>query len=455
MHIAQYLRDFLDSLPASKRYVVGYSGGLDSQVLLHTLHSLNLHLAAVHIHHGLSPRADQWAEFCQAQCAALQVPCTVVRVSVPADGSGLEAAARTARYAALEQHLGADEILLTAHHQDDQAETLLLMLLRGAGVTGLASMPRWRPFARGLLARPLLDIPRAALHAYALQHGLAWVDDESNFDTSLKRNYLRHEILPRLIKSWPTALQTLARAAAHLAEADGLLAELAEMDIEQVRGSRPDTLSITGLQKLSAARRRNVLRHWLRQLALPLPDTSQLQRLEQDMFTTRADASPQVNWSGIETRRYRDDLYAMKPLPSAPEIELPWDLSKSLLLPDGRRLQAVPAIGEGLSLERLQDTHISVRFRRGGERCAPVGRGHSHELKKLFQESGVPPWERDRVPLIFVDDQLAQVVDYWICTAFAAKREEEGWCCRLIARADIASQGEKQDNCPGLFSSSP
>ena len=429
MDITDHLRRFLQSHPPAGRYVVAYSGGLDSHVLLHALSRLGIELAAVHVHHGLSRNADLWAEHCQAQCAALGVPCRVVQVEVARDaGKGIEAAARSTRYAALEQVLGEGEMLLTAHHQDDQAETLLLMLLRGAGVAGLAAMPAVRACGRGRLARPLLGLPRSALHLYAQRHGLSWVDDESNFDTSLDRNYLRHELLPLLRERWPAAPRALARSAAHLAEAGELLAELAAADLVTACGGRPGTLSVSALQPLTPPRRRNLLRHWLRTLDLPLPGTVHLHRIEQEVLLARRDAEPLVGWPGAEVRRYRDDLHAMPPLAPVPDAELEWDMAQPLPLPDGRTLTAtVVAAAPGLSAARCADARVTVRFRAGGERCAPVGRGHTHELKKLFQEARVPPWERERIPLLFVDGVLAQVVGYWICVPYAAEEKEAAW----------------------------
>lgn len=447
MDITDHLRRFIQSQPPAGRYIVAYSGGLDSHVLLHALSRLGVTLAAVHVHHGLSRHADLWAEHCQAQCAALRVPCTVMRVQVPRVGGGLEAAARDARYAALEQVLGTGEMLLTAHHQDDQAETLLLMLLRGAGVAGLSAMPAVRSFGSGLLGRPLLELPRAVLHDYAVVHALSWVDDESNYDTDLDRNYLRHEVLPVLRRRWPVVERTLARTAAHLAEAGELMAGLAAADLATAHGGHAGTLSVAVLNSLAVPRRRNLLRHWLRDLRLPLPDTAHLHRIEQEVLPARLDARPRVDWPGAEVRRYRDDLYAMTPLLPVPDTELPWDLAQPLLLPDGRCLVASPAVGRGLSLKRLAAARVTVRFRAGGERCAPVGRGHSHELKKLFQEAGVPPWERERVPLLFVDDVLAQVVGYWICASHAAAPGEEALSCEVVVAADIASGDENNDNC--------
>ena len=265
MDIVAHLRRTLAALPPARRYYVAFSGGLDSQVLLHALAQLRRELAApvaaVHIHHGLSPNADRWAAQCDAACAALAIPCEVRHVQARhAAGESREAAARAARYAAFAQILDTDDMLLTAHHQDDQAETLLLMLLRGAGVAGLAGMPAWRGLGRGRLARPLLSLSRQTLRDYALRCGLRWIEDESNFDTSLHRNFLRHEVLPRLREAWPAADRTLARSAAHLGEATELLAELAAGDVTALAGGAAGTLAVGGLVTLSPARARNCRR---------------------------------------------------------------------------------------------------------------------------------------------------------------------------------------------------
>jgi tRNA(Ile)-lysidine synthase len=320
--------------------------------------------------------------------------------------------------------------------------------MRGAGIAGLAAMPDVRPFGPGLLGRPLLGLPRAVLHDNAVTHALSWVDDESNFDTGLDRNYLRHEVLPVLRRRWPALERTLARTAAHLAEAEELLAGLAAADLAAAYGSRAGTLSVAALNSLAVPRRRNLLRHWLRGLGLPLPDTAHLHRIEREVLPARPDAGPRVDWPGAEVRRYRDDLYAMAPLVPVSATELSWDLAQPLPLPDGRCLVAAPAVGGGVSVKRLAAARVTVRFRTGGERCAPLGRGHSHELKKLFQEAGVPPWERERVPLLYVDGVLAQVVGYWTCEAFNA-RDGEAALTVSLAAADIASRAENNDNCPG------
>ncbi|HTL14699.1 MAG TPA: tRNA lysidine(34) synthetase TilS, partial [Thermomonas sp.] len=253
--------------------LLGYSGGLDSGVLLHLLAAdpriRASGLRALHVHHGLHPDADAWAAHCRAACEGLRVPLEVVRVRVDRDaGLGPEGAAREARHGAFAAALGEGEVLALAHHRDDQAETLLLRALRGAGVDGLAAMRRERAFARGLLWRPLLDAPRAALLAYARAHGLRWIEDPGNAGTDPDRNFLRHAVFPLLRDRWPHAADALARSAALCAEAADLLAAGDAAALEAVRRGA-DTLDVPGLLALPAPRRARVLRRWVAELGLP------------------------------------------------------------------------------------------------------------------------------------------------------------------------------------------
>jgi len=448
---ASRLRQSLDDLPAAPRYWVALSGGLDSTVLLHALVAAldepARRLAAVHVHHGLHGQAGAWAERCAALCAARGVSCRVLRVDArPAPGQSPEAAARQARYGALAGLVGPEEGLLTAHHQDDQAETLLLQLLRGAGPQGLAAMPAWAPFAAGWLGRPLLDWPRTELRAYAERHALDWIEDPSNSDTGLARNALRHEILPRLRAHWPALARTLARAARHQGDAAAILDERGAADLAGALAA-DGGLSAAALGRLSEPRQRNLLRHWLQHQGLALPDAARLQRILEEVIPARADAEPRVAWRapgghGVEVRRYRDRLYALSGAAPSPGSEpRVWDLAHPLALAaSGRRLVAHAVRGAGLSAAACAAGTITVRFRRGGEQCRPAGRGHRHALKKLFQEWGVAPWERERVPLIYIDDELAQVVGYCLCDPFAAAADERGW--RIALQAHAADHGD-------------
>ncbi|MEO6696774.1 MAG: tRNA lysidine(34) synthetase TilS [Gammaproteobacteria bacterium] len=422
------LQHILSRFPA-KRYWVAYSGGLDSHVLLHVLARLpNKSVHAVHVDHGLQENSAQWVKHCEAICAALQIPLLSLHINIDLEpGGSLEAAARDARYQAIASLMEDGDVLLTAHHQDDQAETVLLQLLRGAGPAGLAGMPACSVFSNGLHVRPLLNFTQAQLRAYAEMQRLVWIEDQSNRDLKFDRNYLRHEITPRLRARWPSYARTLSRSAAHSAEAAELMEALAEIDLHPITQS-VTPLSITALRSLDEARQRNALRTWIKRLDLPVPNTTHLDHILHDVVNAKYDSTPLVHWRGAEIRRYRDLIYAMRPLSThdAKQI-LMWETNISLTLPnDLGHLTATPAKGKGIKAALWQTLTVTVRFRRGGEQCRPVGRKETHELKKLFQESGIPPWQRDRIPLVYLDEQLAAVAGLWVCEPFQASPEEEG-----------------------------
>ena len=414
-------------------YWVAFSGGLDSSVLLYALHAcagrLQAEIGAVHVNHGLQAHAALWEAHCRQVCAALGVRYVSLPVdATPAPGESPEAAARTARYAALANWLPAGHCLLTAQHRDDQAETLLLQLLRGSGVHGLAAMPESSPFGNGLHLRPLLDHPRSDLHAWALATGLAWVEDPSNLDTAFDRNFLRAAVLPVLRQRWPAAASSLARSAGHCAEAADLVGQLAELDLQHVPGPQAGTLSVAGLRSLPVARCRNVLRHWIRARSGSFPPASILAHILHDVLASRHDAEPCVRHARHEIRRYRDTLYLLPqqtaPLPLE---DIPWSLTAPLPLPQaGGVLRATPGTGCGIRKSLLAAHAVQVRWRQGGERCRPAGRRHHHSLKKLFQAQGIPPWERERIPLIYIGDELAVVAGLWVCEPFQAGPADAG-----------------------------
>ena len=427
------------------RLVVAYSGGLDSHVLLHGLCALRAargwRVEAVHIDHGLQPASGDWAGHCRRVCETLAVACAIERIEVRGvREEGLESAARRARYAALARHIGPGDVLLTAHHQDDQAETVLLQLLRGAGLAGLAAMPPIAAFAAGRHARPLLGFTRSALATYARQERLSWIEDTSNRDTRLARNFLRHRLLPLIAERWPTAPRQLARTARHAAEAAALLEELAAADLADCGTNAGEALAIDRLMRYSPARQRNLIRHWLRTRGFRPPTAMHLERILAHAHRPPRTRHAAVGWPGVQVRRYRDALFV---LPAAPapdrRLELPWDPPQPLeIAGTGWRLHAVATTGAGLSQERLRRARVVVGLRRGGERCRLPGRAHRHTLKKLLQDAGVPPWERERLPLIYADDELAAVGDRWICEPFCARTDEPGWVPVLERAADSA-----------------
>lgn len=413
-----------------RRWVVGFSGGVDSSVLLWSAHQYLLNRAghvpalhALHVHHGLSAAADDWQRHCQSFCAELDVPLHTHTVTVTPSGDGVEAAAREARYAAFENVLQADDVLLLGHHRDDQAETLLLALMRGSGVLGLQGMPRQRPLGNATLLRPLLDCSRAELEQLARQAGLRWVEDDSNRELSYSRNFLRHEVLPLLTQQWPQAMASIAHSSDVLRQEAALLAELAEADLValQIPGAAA-ALAIDGLQALSAPRRINVLRYWLAQFDLRLR-TTQLRALLREVLGAAEDAQPVLSLPGYQLRRHRNALHCVAdaPLPQS----LQWSPPQSSDVPGWGRLVVTEGDGEALRRGDYQ-----LRFRDGGERAQPSDRAHSTALKKLFQEYAVPQWERERWPLLFDGEQLAAVPGLFVCAGYQTAPGEPGWHLR-------------------------
>lgn len=445
------LLPLLQNLPATGRYWLAFSGGLDSSVLLQALAQLGAQLPAplsvIHVDHGISANSAAWSAWCRQQCEALGFPLHERRVVVDSRKRGVEAAAREARYTAFAGLLGAGEMLLTAHHQDDQAETLLLQLLRGGGVRGLAAMPAYRPFATGWLARPLLGFSREALQGYAEAQGLTWIEDPSNFDTTLERNFLRQDLLPLLEQRRSGVKAILARSADHFAESAKLLDELAAQDRVAVEVEGAAALSIPLLQGLSTSRQRNLLRYWLRSIGMTVPDSRNLQRILDELLPAAADAEPLVSWPGTELRRYRDRLYAMSPLPSGPEQWplLPWCGEAVTELPAGLgELCLLEVAGNGICAGRLYSGTVTIGWRHGGETLALPGRAGHHALKKLYQEVGLPPWERRRRPLLYIDGQLAQVAGLWTDSRFACGENEQG--IRFEWSPAIEMPSENNDN---------
>ncbi len=425
------LLQILQGFPAANHYHLAFSGGMDSTVLLQLLadvrDSLPGNLHALHIHHGLQMDADAWGLHCRQLCKNLSVPLQQIDLNLlPKSGESLEALAREARYSALAAGMQHGDMLLTAQHQDDQAETLLLQLLRGSGPSGLAAMPRLIPFGQGWLARPLLDFSRAQLEAYARNQRLNWVEDPSNRNLRFDRNYIRHRIMPLLQQRWPSAANTIARSARLSGEQQVLVDERAAQDLVSAQGPWPGTLSISTLRALSAPRMRSLLRHWVREQGGTVPGSRHLQRIEQECLAGRGDAQPQVRWKDNEVRRFRDGLFLLRPLPPHdPDKVIPWPDQSSMQLPANIGELVLEPAETGIAKRKWLAAKVEVRFRQGGERCIPAGSKHHRSVKKLFQEWAIPPWGRARIPLIYLDNQLAVIPGHLICEPFMALPEEE------------------------------
>jgi tRNA(Ile)-lysidine synthase len=443
---------------------VAFSGGADSTALLAALARWpgrrRLRLRAVHIDHGLHPDSAAWSRHAAQVARSLGVPCVVRAARVRrARGESLEAAARTLRYRLLAEVLGPGEALLTAHTQDDQLETVLLQLLRGAGVAGIAAMPEIAPFAAGSLARPLLSRARAELRDWLRGQGLPWVEDPSNADLTLDRNYLRARVLPPLRARWPGAGATVARAARYAAEAQRLLDGLARADV--AAASHGPHLSVPALRALSAERRRNALRYWIAARHLSVPPARRLEEIAGPMLAARLDAQPFVDWQGARVQRAAGLLELVATGGAAGEVpagEVTWRWREVPVCALGAgcgELAIRPATHGPLDTAALPDA-LSVRWRRGGERLRPVRGGPRRALKSLLQEAHVPPAQRARLPLLYAGARLIAVADLWLdesvqATGAGAARARLAWdvlpCTPVVVAPKVpegaASRGGK------------
>jgi tRNA(Ile)-lysidine synthase len=418
-----------------KRVAVGLSGGMDSVALLDVLDELRapreLSISAIHVNHQISPHAGEWESFCRSLCAGRGIALTVQRVKVIPDGSGVEAAARQSRYRAFAS-IDADFVAL-GHHLDDQAETFLLQLLRGAGPKGLAGMPVARhqePAADGkaapaLILRPLLDLRRSRIEAYAKARKLEWVEDESNADSRYDRNFLRNDLLVQLDARFPGYRETLARAARNLADHAMLAEELARIDAQSLdRGA----VSAERLRQLSDARALNLLRQLFSDRGLQMPPRTRLEEALRQCREAGRDAEIQVTFGDAVLRCYRDRVELVENSPDMPaDWQSRWDGHHDLILPDGLGvLRSRAVVGEGIARRHFEIRAATVRGRSGGERMQPGENRPRRALKNLLQEHAIPPWERSRMPLVFFGEQLAWVPGIGVAAEFRAASTEPG-----------------------------
>ncbi|MDO8892397.1 MAG: tRNA lysidine(34) synthetase TilS [Sulfurimicrobium sp.] len=405
---------------------LGLSGGLDSVVLLDLLAqlrpTLQFRLSAIHINHQLSPHAGDWADFCSTLCQSFAVPLDITVVQVPFQpGDSLEAVARTVRHEALARH-SADHIVL-AHHLDDQAETLLLQLLRGCGVDGASAMAE----QGGRLLRPLLKASRAQLEQHARQRGLNWVEDESNLDTRFDRNFMRHSLLPVLAERFPAYRETLLRASRNFSESAQLQEELARHDAAGAIQDRK--LSVQALARLSLPRAKNLLRHFLKLHGIAAPSSTRLEDMLHQLLSARQDAQIRIPLGPVELRRFLGQAWVIHPTLNLPDRSLrrAWQGEKELTLNElGGTLILWPVHGQGISRARLEQAPVTLRLRHGGERLQPDCLRPRRSLKNLFQETGIPPWMRQTLPLLFSGEHMAAGLGIGIDCAYQAHPDEPG-----------------------------
>jgi tRNA(Ile)-lysidine synthase len=421
--VAQTLRRLVKR---EDRLLVGLSGGVDSMVLLDLLTRISKRagwkLAAMHVNHRLSPNAAKWAAFCRGECRERGVPLRVVNVNV-ARGNSTEAAARTARYAAFRK--ARSDCIVLAHNLDDQCETLLLNLLRGAGVKGLAAMPVHRAGTDDVrIIRPLLDVPRSEIEAYARERNLQWIEDESNADSYYLRNFLRRDVFPRIAERVPAYRTTLARAAVHLGEAAGLLDDLAKIDAHSA--ILDGALTVSVLRRLPDARARNLLRYFLASKGITMPDAERLTEALRQALMARDDADMRIDLGDRELRRFNGALYLVsKYAQVASEFRAVWQGEKRLRIPElGGDIEMAPSLNTGISAAKLRAAQVTIRTRQGGERLQPDAHRPRRTLKNLFQTLAIPPWRRERLPLLWCGGDLVWVPGMGVDCHYQARRGE-------------------------------
>ncbi|MEO8464878.1 MAG: tRNA lysidine(34) synthetase TilS [Gammaproteobacteria bacterium] len=427
------LRSAIEQWPtpgALPRFLVAFSGGVDSTVLLAALARLGLgaRLRAAHVDHGLNADSARWAEQCGEVAAHLGVAFEFVRVNVEGIADhGLEAAARDARYRALGAVLAPGEVLLTAHHADDQLETLLLRFMRGSGVRGLRGIITFGPFCSGFLGRPLLEFTREELRARAREWNLRWIEDPTNREPRHDRNFLRLNVLPQLTARWPAAVTHAGRLAEQMSDAERILDAVAGQDAAGL--DEPARVPRAALAVLDAARQRNLLRYLLRRAGLGVPGSMKIEELRHALLEARADAQPLVRWPGGEGRVFGGQLHLLAALPAASprnysvrlEARGPWSGPEGTLAFE--RASAEPGLPES-----WLDEGLTLKFRGGGEEFLPLGRRHRQPLKRWLQEAAILPWMRSRIPLLFRGALLVAVGDLWLAAeTHAIEATERRW----------------------------
>ncbi len=434
-----FLLDIVDkafvSLPTShkkiKTMTLAFSGGVDSVVLLHLLYQLqkkhNFILKASHVHHGLSKNADKWVIFCEKLCRKLSVSLDVHHIKLPQKKSlGIEGEARRLRYEKLLQ--SKSDVVVLAHHEDDQAETFLLQLIRGAGVKGLSSMAHFDDSRR--LWRPLLNTSRTDIESYAKKHKLKWIEDESNLNIDFDRNFIRLKVLPILKNRFSHIIKVISRSSAHLTEAQYLLDDLAKIDLKNYLKSDnyKHKIKVKTLDKLSNPRAKNVLRYWLEINDQLMPSKDLLDELLRQVLTAKKDAELKIQLSkDFEIRRYKDEIYIVqKNQQGQKNYEIIWKGESEILLPNGTQLNFKKVKGRGINFKFLNDQKLKIRNRQGGEFFKPDSKRPTKKIKQLLQESDSPPWERESLPLIFIGGELAFVPNFGIDIKFQTKPKEVG-----------------------------
>lgn len=427
----QSLNAALKLTPGCETLLVAYSGGIDSHVLLHACSELqekqpSLNVEAVYIDHGLHQDSDKWRLHCNAVSQQLSIRFNSIKVDArDVNNDGPEQAARKARYGAFEKLVKQGVVLFTAQHQDDQAETLMLQLLRGCGIDGLAAMPKVDTFSKGHLVRPFLELDKASIIAYAEHYNLSWIEDPSNKELNYNRNYLRHNVIPTIKERWPAFARTTARTASHCAESSDVLDNYLA---QYINAQEPRILDISSLVLKDGAEQRAIYRYWLKCNDVTMPSSKILNEIVEGVVNAIDDKSPILQWNDVEVRRHQQCLYLLNKLSAIPAGDIiDWKGDKCSLPHSLGDLMLMPTDGEGISKDIWTSSLITIKFRQGGEKLKIEGREGTKQVKKLLNERAVPVWIRQRVPLVYINGELAAVAGYWINASFIAKPNQQGY----------------------------
>jgi len=432
--LSQFIESALSRENAAGRIFIAYSGGVDSHVLLHLCActpSLKDKIIAVYVHHGLQAAAESWPEHCQQIAAALGVDFQLLKVNAHAtSGQSPEEAARDARYTAFKALLKKDDVLLVGQHREDQLETVLLQLFRGSGLAGLSGMPERMALGEGVLLRPFLNINKQAINDYARQQQLSWVEDPTNQCSDYDRNFLRNDVLPLLKQRWPAIDKTVARSAKHCADAQELVNEVAGQYFDLVFNQADQTLIMSQLNLQSLAHQKLIIRQWFAQIGLKMPSQDLVGRILDEVVGANEQSAPLISTQGFKIRRYRDKLYCLPQAVIEIQQAKSWpNQQRSITIGNHQALSWIES-STGILAEHWHAAQIEIKFRSGGEKIRLYGRTGHHSLKKLFQEAGISPWEREQMPLIYLNGCLAAVGDLWISAEFYA--ENPTACVRVV-----------------------
>ncbi len=429
------LDSWLTSRVDAARWCVALSGGADSCALLHLLQNWRAvrpknspPLMAIHVNHGMQTASDDWQAHCEALCGAWNIPIVVVRAVVENAGKGAEAAARDARYRAFEGEITLGDVLFMGHHLDDQVETYFLRLMRGSGLSGLSAMSNSRALGDGELLRPLLGVQRSELEAYVEHHQLSVIEDPSNFDLTIDRNYLRQRVLPLLADRWSGYRQTVSRAAGHASVAQAVIEECLPQPATVVSVMGDPGIEQRALNSVSIDAAMIKMRSWLRAQGCSMPDQLLLAEFMRQLRESAAAASPRLSNGNFELQRYRNRIYLLPKLSEdvdtgKPEQDISLAIGEECSIPGLGKLTLAPATAAGLRLDA--EDRLTIRWRQGGERCRPMGRAYHQRLKKLLQAFLVPPWWRERIPLVYLDDELLAVAGLWLCESSRLQSADE------------------------------